>query len=207
MKYYDIAAVIKWFKATKGYGFVNVNGVKDDIFMHSTCLRSVGIDPAIAQEGMQVLIDYEHLPESKKMQVFAIKAIDGIKISQAAPSSTKKPRFEKSSAAEKQLLKKLTVGRHISGVVKMYNSSKGFGFLALQDYADIFFHVSAIPDDLQDGVAVGKAYDIVVGASERGLCANILHETVVKTTAKPKKSSARKHSSADTGEVAQAAIA
>ena len=56
---------IKWFNATKGYGFIgrdgnnNPNGDGRDCFLHAGECRKSGIDTATLQEGDEVRFDLE----------------------------------------------------------------------------------------------------------------------------------------------------
>jgi CspA family cold shock protein len=52
---------VKWYNGTKGYGFINIPGRDEDIFIHVTVLKKAGIADLL--EGDQVEIEYE---EGKK---------------------------------------------------------------------------------------------------------------------------------------------
>ncbi|MBI1235190.1 MAG: DNA-binding protein [Alphaproteobacteria bacterium] len=47
------AAVVKWFDADRGYGFLDVDGVEGDVFLHAATLRKAGIDEVHPGETMQ----------------------------------------------------------------------------------------------------------------------------------------------------------
>lgn len=38
----QLTGTVKWFNDQKGYGFIAVNGSKDDIFVHYSSIRSQG---------------------------------------------------------------------------------------------------------------------------------------------------------------------
>lgn len=47
------AAVVKWFDNDRGYGFLDVDGVAGDVFLHAATLRKAGIDEVHPGETMQ----------------------------------------------------------------------------------------------------------------------------------------------------------
>ncbi len=49
---------LRWFNATKGYGFIQLDGESKDVFLHKSVLRKCGIatDP---QEGQAFTFDLE----------------------------------------------------------------------------------------------------------------------------------------------------
>ena len=50
-----IDGVVKWFNATKGYGFIEVDG-QDDVFVHITAVEASGIQIA---ENSKVSVEKE----------------------------------------------------------------------------------------------------------------------------------------------------
>ncbi|MCL4129477.1 UNVERIFIED_CONTAM: hypothetical protein GTU68_034103 [Idotea baltica] len=58
-----LAARAKWFDKTKGFGFVNVFGSSDDIFLHVEVLRAYGM--AELQQGEAIAIKLSDGPRGK----------------------------------------------------------------------------------------------------------------------------------------------
>lgn len=54
------------------------------------------------------------------------------------------------------------------GYVKMYNSSKGYGFIHTEENADIFFHFSAIICDGHQSAKVGEKFEFDVEETPKG---------------------------------------
>ena len=58
-----IDGVVKWFNATKGYGFIEVDG-QDDVFVHITAVEASGIQIA---ENSKVSFEKEQGKNGKKI--------------------------------------------------------------------------------------------------------------------------------------------
>jgi CspA family cold shock protein len=43
--------VVKWFNATKGYGFIQPQGGGKDVFAHISAVESAGVDPQRGPAG------------------------------------------------------------------------------------------------------------------------------------------------------------
>lgn len=95
-----ISATVKWFNATKGFGFVAPQDGSSDAFLHVSVLQRFGMQ-SVAQ-GAVIVCDLEAGP--KGPQVSTILSVD------------------QDSAVEEE-------DAVIEGVVKFFSAEKGFGFV------------------------------------------------------------------------------
>lgn len=58
------------------------------------------------------------------------------------------------------------------GTVKWFNSSKGYGFIAVDDAEDVFVHYSAIQGDGYRELAEGQRVELEVTQGDKGLQAD-----------------------------------
>ena len=58
---------VKWFNATKGYGFLEVEGSASDVFVHISAVQASGM--ADLKEGQQVSFDLETGKNGKQSAV------------------------------------------------------------------------------------------------------------------------------------------
>ncbi|MFC7451729.1 cold-shock protein [Insolitispirillum peregrinum] len=96
-----ISATVKWFNATKGFGFVAPQDGSSDAFLHVSVLQRFGMQ-SVAQ-GAVIVCDLEAGP--KGPQVSAIFSVD-----------------QENSVPEEE-------NAVIEGVVKFFSAEKGFGFV------------------------------------------------------------------------------
>ena len=68
----EIRGVIKWFDASKGYGFIIPDDGAPDVLLHVTCLRQDGFQTA--HEGARIVC--EAVRREKGMQAFHILSMD-----------------------------------------------------------------------------------------------------------------------------------
>ncbi|MGI9388354.1 MAG: cold-shock protein, partial [Methyloligellaceae bacterium] len=69
---FEVAGAIKWFDASKGYGFIVPDNGLPDILLHVTCLRRDGFQTAY--EGARVVCEVLRRP--KGLQAFRIISMD-----------------------------------------------------------------------------------------------------------------------------------
>src|SRR3954469_6675570 len=83
----EVAGTIKWFDASKGYGFIIPDESQADILLHVTCLRRDGFQTAY--EGARVVCEVLNRP--KGLQAFRILSMDeatAVHPPQTAPART-----------------------------------------------------------------------------------------------------------------------
>jgi cold shock protein len=117
-----VEAKIKWFNATKGFGFVALSDGSKDAFLPMAILRRAGYDEA--REGASIVCEVGI--GAKGPLVLNVLNLDN----GAAPSGG-----ERRAAAASTL----------DGVVKWFEPEKGYGFIAPDGGGkDIFVHVTAL---------------------------------------------------------------
>jgi CspA family cold shock protein len=126
----EVSGVIKWFDASKGYGFIVPDNGAADILLHVTCLRRDGFQTAY--EGARVVC--EVLDRPKGLQAFRVLSMDestAIHPPQTVPSRTH-TTVVPTSGLER-------------AIVKWFNRVRGYGFLTRgEGTEDIFVHMETL---------------------------------------------------------------
>src|SRR5687767_15919949 len=108
-----VAGQIKWFDASKGYGFIVPDNGMPDILLHVTCLRRDGFQTAY--EGARVVC--EVLQRPKGLQAFRVLSMDE---TTAVHPSTLPPARTHVTVTPTSGLER--------AIVKWFNRLRGFGF-------------------------------------------------------------------------------
>jgi CspA family cold shock protein len=106
-----VTAVVKWFNALKGFGFVQMDDGSPDAFLHVSVLSAIGRQEL--PDGTTILCDIMEGPRG--LQVASITRIESIPDVQASSHEMGPP------------------GDTVEGTVKFYNQAKGFGFVIPDD--------------------------------------------------------------------------
>ncbi|WP_448206125.1 cold-shock protein [Azospirillum sp. sgz302134] len=161
----NIRATVKWFNATKGFGFVTPDDGTPDAFLHSTVLQFCGHDSL--PEGATITCDLSRGP--KGPQVATIHDVDTSTASES-PRPSRAPRSDSygggfssgggyGGGAEET----------VDGTVKWFNVSKGFGFIAPSTGGkDIFVHIRALERSGLDVLADGEQVRVTVRQGVKG---------------------------------------
>lgn len=125
----EVCGAIKWFDASKGYGFIVPDDGGPDVLVHVTCLRRDGFHTAI--EGARVVC--EAVRRAKGRQAFRVLSVD---LSTAVQPVIHTPRPKVEIAARDAFER---------AEVKWFNRLRGFGFLTQGEGSpDIFVHMETL---------------------------------------------------------------
>jgi cold shock protein len=149
-----VDAVVKWFNAEKGFGFVAVDG-GSEAFLHIRQLETAGHTSVPEGARLKVLIGQGQ----KGPEVAQVMEVD---VSTAAPPrSTERRRPVESQAAGPT--------KEGVGTVKMYRGDKGFGFISQDDGGkDVFVHATTLARVGLKGLSEGQRVRMQVAQGKKG---------------------------------------
>jgi CspA family cold shock protein len=168
----EAKATVKWYNSEKGFGFVEMADGSGDVFLHANSLQNAGfqaVSPGSilqirvgqGQKGRQVdqvisvIEGTGEAPQSSRGG-FGAGGGGGGGFDRPRPAGPRPPRQQSSGPAVEMV-----------GIVKWYNSTKGFGFISPQSGGkDVFVHATALEQaglpPLQEGQSVRM--NVVQGA-------------------------------------------
>jgi CspA family cold shock protein len=163
---------VKFFNGAKGFGFIAPDDGGNDVFVHISALERSGLGGL--NEGDQVSFELEQDRRSGKLAAVDLVVTGSAGPSARAPRSTGPSRFGGGGGDRDGGFQRRPPGGGGggsarepagagSGVVKWFNTTKGFGFIQPRDGgADVFVHISDVEkaglSRLADGQAV--SYDL-----------------------------------------------
>ena len=150
----ELEAVVKWYNAEKGFGFIAMTDGSGDVFLHASALEASGYRAVSPGATLRVRVGQGQ----KGRQVNQVASVDESTAEQPQArggSGGGGPRPQHSSRSQVDLSSAV----EMTGTVKWYNPDKGFGFITRQDGGkDVFVHASALEraglPPLQEGQAV-----------------------------------------------------
>jgi CspA family cold shock protein len=145
-----IEAAVKWFNATKGYGFVELSEGRGDAFLHLKALREIG---------------RQTLPSGAKVRVVARTGARGAEVVRIIEVDTRSAieRSPRRSAIDASAAFDLT------GKVKWFDDARGFGFVASDDFGrDVFVHSTTLAASDIRGLLEGQAVSMRVVETPKG---------------------------------------
>ncbi len=152
----QVDAKVKWFNASKGFGFVALDDGTPDAFLPMAILRRAGYDDA--REGASIRCEIG--AGAKGPLVVGVLSIDNSTASaQPAPRASSRAGGFGAKPAHT-----------LEGAVKWFESSRGFGFIAPDGGGkDIFVHVTALNRSGVEALEPGQRVRVDVIDGRKGL--------------------------------------
>jgi CspA family cold shock protein len=152
-----ISGVIKWFDASKGYGFIVPDNGWPDVLLHVTVLRRDGYQTAY--EGARIVC--ECVQRQKGYQAFRIVSMD--ESTAIHPAQMLPPRTHVSVTPTSGLER---------AQVKWFNRLRGFGFLTCgEGTPDIFVHMETLRRFGMTELRPGQYVLVRFGPGSKGMMA------------------------------------
>lgn len=153
----EISGVIKWFDASKGYGFIVPDNGWPDVLLHVTVLRRDGYQTAY--EGARLVC--ECVQRQKGYQAFRIVSMD--ESTAIHPAQMLPPRTHVSVTPTSGLER---------AQVKWFNRLRGFGFLTCgEGTPDIFVHMETLRRYGMTELRPGQYVLVRFGPGSKGMMA------------------------------------
>ena len=174
----QVKARLKWFNATKGFGFVSPVDGASDAFLHVSVLHRAGLQGLGDQaellcevgpgpKGPQVLNILEVLdPGQTGASGAASRQMDGY---DAQPPYTASRRDSYESGFDAQASAPTGPEEEMNGVVKWFKADKGFGFITADGSgSDVFIHKSVLMRSGLHSLEAGQRVQMRVHEVQKG---------------------------------------
>jgi cold shock protein len=155
-----VDAIVKWFKSDKGFGFVELANGTGDAFLHIGALQSAGYETVPPGARLKVQVGNG----AKGAQVTRVLEVDTAGAAERAPQrSFDAPRGPRRVAPDP------STAVQVSGKVKWFDDTKGFGFVSSNDGGkDVFVHISILGPAGLSHLAEGQAVSMRVVDTPKG---------------------------------------
>jgi CspA family cold shock protein len=161
-----VDAIVKWFKSDKGFGFVELANGTGDAFLHIGAVQAAGYETLPPGAKLQVQVT----SSVKCQQVARIIDVDLAGAAERAPPPPPRsggggfdsPRPRRQSPDPSSAVP-------VSGKVKWFDETKGFGFVQSNDGGkDVFVHISILGPSGVNRLAEGQPVTMQVVDTAKG---------------------------------------
>jgi len=160
-----VDAVVKWFKADKGYGFVELSNGQGDAFLHANALHASGHESVPSGAKLKVMVG----AGAKGAQVTRVVEVDATGIVERPARAHPGGPGGEGGPRPRRVAPDPSSAVSVSGRVKWFDDAKGFGFVASDDGGkDVFVHISVLGPSGISHLAEGQPVNMRVVDTPKG---------------------------------------
>jgi CspA family cold shock protein len=152
-------AIVKWFNAEKGFGFIELADGSGDVFLHVAALQAAGHETVEPNAKLSVQVG----AGQKGRQVTAVLSVE------AAAAHARPDTRQASRTSFGRTRPDPATATSVDGTVKWYNPEKGFGFVSSGvGEKDVFVHASILERAGVRGLEEGTRVSMKVVKTQKG---------------------------------------
>jgi CspA family cold shock protein len=159
---------VKWFKGDKGFGFVELANGAGDAFLHIGALQQAGYETVPPGAKLKVNVG----TGMKGTQVTRVLEVDTAGAAERAPQRAPSPGGGGGGYGDSRPPRRApdpASAISVTGTVKWFNDTKGFGFVQSNDGGkDVFVHISILGPSGIQSLAEGQPVSMRVVDTPKG---------------------------------------